>query len=96
MHIVFVCSHLVLLQNFCSCESLSRFCFVELSDSGDVEKAVKLSGQELKGSELTIQVAKEGSKADATAADKKQKKSDKDKPKPGNDVFHSSICLLNY
>lgn len=37
---------------------------------------MKLSGQEFKGSELTIQLAKEGSKPDA-AANQKQKKPEK-------------------
>jgi hypothetical protein len=48
---------------------------------------VKLSGQEFQGSQLTIQLAKDGSKSEASVSDKKEKKKpekveSKDKGKP--------------
>ena len=36
-----------------------RFCYVDLEDSSDLEKALALSGQKLKGQEVKIEQAKQ-------------------------------------
>jgi len=62
------------LKLICSVE-WCRFCFVELANAGDAQKALQLSGQEYKGSALTIAGSQRKSQPEPPA--KKQAKSDK-------------------
>ncbi|MRA75726.1 hypothetical protein GH890_30165, partial [Bacillus thuringiensis] len=50
------------------------FCYVDLEDSGDLDKALALSGQKLKGQELKIEQAK--SRNDPKAEKKTPQKDD--------------------
>jgi len=61
--------------------NVARYCFVDLADANQVEEAVKLNGQDLKGSTITVQLAKDGPRTDATPAAKKSKVEKKEEPK---------------
>ena len=58
-----------------------RFCYVDLEDSSDLEKALALSGQKLKGQEVKIEQAKQ--KGETKAEKKTPQKDDAPKKRAG-------------